>query len=312
MPPKLSLTSDNGKTVSVEAIGIAQKEAVLCALNTRCWGNSSKKVEQEKLKKLTGKELSKMLNHNKRVVNKKALADINAIITKARNTIKSYALPFPIDSVYLVPKSKVFELATKLDELIENLPIAVDVFADTYQERIMEAREDLGEVLFNEADYPTDIKNHFSISYRFLEMGVPGEFKEVSPDLYNKEMAKFKQMMEEARGECVIYLREAFVKELKGITDALTGQTEDGKAKRIREDTLQKVERFFDIFKTKNIFADTELLKEIESARRVMFGIEASDLKSSEKLKELIVKQIEKVSDTVENSIVKYRRKVSF
>jgi len=130
--------------------------------------------------------------------------------------------------------------------------------------------------------------------------------------MYKEEMIKFKETMEQTRNECILFLREAFLKELKSIIESLTREADDGKVAKIRSETVEKVENFFEAFKSKNIFEDEKLLQIIEDARNVMCGVTSKDLRNSDALRSLITNQIKQVADICEKSIVKYKRKISF
>ena len=52
-------------------------EAVLIATSISQWGNT-KKISNEKLRKITGKKLSKWVHSNKGLIDKDAVADINS------------------------------------------------------------------------------------------------------------------------------------------------------------------------------------------------------------------------------------------
>jgi len=166
--------------------------------------------------------------------------------------------------------------------------------------------------LFNPDDYPKNIESRFSCSYRFVKLSVPGELKTISAAMYKEEMIKFKETMEQTRNECILFLREAFLKELKSIIESLTREADDGKVAKIRSETVEKVENFFEAFKSKNIFEDEKLLQIIEDARNVMCGVTSKDLRNSDALRSLITNQIKQVADICEKSIVKYKRKISF
>lgn len=284
------------------------KLGVLCSLEKRTW-SAIKRIPKEKLKNLASKKLSSWVKANKGLIDKNALTEINSKITKAINIIQGASLPFPIRGIWFVPKELVLGVSQQLDEVIEELNILVNKFADKYDDYIEAAREELGLDLFNEADYPQDIKSKFGIAYKFLELGVPGEIKKISPKLYNEEMVKFTNMMEQARNEGILFLREAFADCISSIVDSLKGKT-TGETKRIRSESVEKVEKFFEEFKSKNIFKDNELLKLIENGRDAIFGVSSKDLTNSDALRKHVTKEMEKVKEELEKSISSYKRKI--
>ena len=295
----------------MEKYGNFLKNGTFCLIETHAWGNT-KKIPEEKLKKITkNKELSKWVRANKGLIDKEALEDINSNIGRFRNIFKSRALPSPFTSIYVIPNDEIVEISEEADNIINDVKKAVKKFVPKYTQHIESAKEELGPNLFNPDDYPKDIENRFSCSYRFIKLSVPGELKTISSAMYKEEMIKFKETMEQTRNECILFLREAFLKELKGIIESLTRETNDGKVAKIRSETVEKVENFFEAFKSKNIFEDEKLLTIIEDARNVMCGVTSKDLRNSDALRSMITNQIKQVADICEKSIVKYKRKIS-
>lgn len=278
--------------------------AILVNLRINQWGNT-KRVPIEKIKKITNKKISNLIRINKGLIDKKFLEEISHIINKARATVKVYSLPFPIDGFYLVPKKSVQELCESLNEIIEPLNESLNNLAQAYEEIKAEAKEELGEDFFNENDYPEDIKTKFKITYRLFDLKPSEEVKQFDPELYKEEEKKFKNMMEETRKECINYLREGFLQVLQGITDTLTT------SQRIRQDSLDRVEKFFNEFTTKDIFKDEELSKLIKSAKDTMFGISSKDLKNSEILKEHIHTEIVSIGKELKTLIENKPRKLT-
>ncbi|MDY0314962.1 MAG: DUF3150 domain-containing protein [Bacteroidales bacterium] len=282
------------------------ESACLVVVTIKNW-NAFKKIPKEKLSQLVkNKKLSERVRGTKELVDRKKLADINSVINKTRNTVKAYSLPFPIPTVFLVPKQKIEKLAEEINEFKEALNDAVDDFAEDYDKYITEAEETLGEELFNENDFPKNIKERFQIEVRFIEMTVPGKLKKFSPEVYKEEERKYKEMMEQARKEAVLFLREGFAEILNKMIETLTGN--DGEPKKIRSDAVQRIDKFFDEFLSKNIFKDDELQNMIKQAKEVMMGVNAKDLKNSEKLRQYVTKNIEKVQEELDKSITTYKR----
>jgi hypothetical protein len=285
------------------------KDAVLIAVEVHQWGNT-KKIPPEKLRKITGKKLSKWVHTNKGLIDKEALTEINSRISAFRNIFKAYSLPFPITAIHLIPLPLLEECCEKADVAIDDILEARESFASEYQDYIKLAKEELGEELFDPNDYPDEIKNRFSASYRIIKLEVPGELAKVNPALYKAEMQKFKQTMIDTKSECILFLREAFLKELKAVIASLTGETEDGESKRIRSETTEKMEKFFEYFQTMDIFKDEEFFKIIKDTKNIMVGITSKDLRESDKLREMITKEMQKVAKVAEENIVELKRSI--
>ena len=260
--------------------------AVLIAVETHQWGNM-KKLTPEKLGKISRIKLSNWINGTKQLMDKKIFADLQSTITKFRNTVKAASLPFPLQSVYIVPKPKIPELIEELDllkDLVQEMILSIE---PDWEAHIEKAEEELGPEFFNKADYPKDIRERFSVDYRLVDISVSLELKEFAPDVYEKEHQKFLQTMEEARKEGIIFLRQGFFKVISHLTDMLTGEMEDGEKRIVRQDTLNRMDEFFTEFKNKNIFKDHELENLINQARDTIFGYDAQDIRDSETLRSI-------------------------
>lgn len=275
-------------------------EAILVNLKSSSFGNF-RKVPIEKL----GKGLSKRLRASKELVDKSIFEEINSVFAKIRTTVISYSLPFPIDGFYLCPKASVMKLCEELDALIEKVPGILDNLQETYTEGIEEAKEELGIEFFNQEDYPPNIRDKFKISYRLLDLKPSEGVKEFDPKLYKEEENKFKNMMEETRNECITFLRQGFLQVLQSVTDSVTNK------QRIRQDSVDKIEKFFNEFNTKNIFQDKQLENVLKEARNVMFGVSAEDIRNSEALKEKIQKEIKTVTESLQEVMEIKPRKIT-
>jgi hypothetical protein len=285
------------------------ENAVILATETHAWGNT-KKIPTERIQKIADKNLSEWIRMNKGLVDKSALEEIQQIITKFRNICKSYSLPFPGEGVYLVPIANVQKLTEKLEDIKGSFESAVNTLEVHFDDYIDAAEEELGED-FNREDYPTNIKKRFGMSYRFLSMAVPGELKKVSPQVFKEEEDKFRNMMEDTRKECILYLREGFLEAVTKITDILKDK-EDGENRKLHERTLNKIETLYNEFQNKNLFKDDALQLLMEDAKGILFGVDAKDLSESSGLRKAIIKQMEEVKDVLESGVETIRRKISF
>src|SRR5208337_5418674 len=119
----------------------------------------------------------------------------------------------------------------------------VDKFIEKYEEEREKARESLG-YLFNEADYPINVRQKFRFEWRFITMDVPGKSGILSPELYEREKEKFQTLMEETRELATVALREEFAGIVRHMVERLSGE-EDGKPKRFQASMLDKMGEFF-------------------------------------------------------------------
>ena len=279
----------------------------LIHFETHTW-QARKRLPKEISKILTPEEEGDWVAANKSLINKKHLANINAIISDARIFVWNNANPFPIKGIHFIPKIRVDIVKKKLDQCILQLNNEVNKFEKEYEQHIIEAEKILSpHGLFNPMDYPTNIKNRFSITYRFFELVIPSK---LTDEMYEEEQQKFVDLANETRNMGILALREGFAEIVTHLTDTLTGKL-DGENKRIRQEAIDKFEEFWSIFQSKNIFKDNELEKIIKNAKEIMEGVDKDELKDKD-LAKLVNEEMLKVKDEIDSSIISFKRKISF
>jgi hypothetical protein len=286
-----------------------EARGLLFVLETHAWGNQ-KKIPIEKLDKNT--KLYDWVRANKSLISKTALEGIQYCLTRARNTVKTYALTNISNGVFFVPANYIEVLSEKIDSIIVDLQeLVTELENNFYKYKKLAQKELESEELFDEADYPEDIGSKFGLSYRIISMGVPGELKALSPDLYRQEVQKYKDTMEDIRQESILFLRESFLKTITTIVNTLRGQN-SGEKRRLKQSTLEKIDIFFSELKNKNIFQDGVLQTLVENAREVMVDIDAKDLKKSDDLRKEVETKMDEVKEILEGSIESFKRKITF
>lgn len=244
------------------------RQAVLLQLRTSCW-SGSKTLQQGVLENVGN---SQWLKGKKMLINPELLGSIKTTIHKARQVIQRNALPFPLTGLSLVPKDAIEDVDAELDYFRDEFWVKVDVFMDHYEGARDEARMALGD-LFNETDYPMDIRNKFRFDWRFLLLDVPDKASILSPEIYAREKQKFADLMEETRQMSVMALREEFGSIVTHLVDKLN-PSEDGKPKTFRSDMTRKLNDFLLSFGDKNIFNDDRLAELVNEAQNVLNGMD--------------------------------------
>ena len=295
--PKIS----TGKSNEINIFNLG----TLLQFETHCW-QAVKRIPKDKAKKY-GKSFEKgWMKANKNLIDRKKLEDIQSYISDARKLISSVALPFPIKGIYFIPNNSVEKINEGLLQIANGMAESVNAFVEKYNMYIDEARQESEE--FNEADYPLDIKSRFSIHWRFFEMTVPSS---ITNELRQEENKRFNDLMQQARHEAVMALREGFAEIVTHLTDTLSGKL-DGEEKRLRASSIEKVTEFFNEFQNKNVFNDEELEKLIKKAKTVVSGVTPKDLRDDESLTKQIHRQLQTIKKELDSSTEKVRRRFSF
>ena len=280
------------------------KKAVLVQLSSSCW-NTSKTLNQAVLNERLGEE-NDWLRGRKFLINPELLGPIRTATHQARNNIQKFALPFPITSIYLVPKETLSIIDERLQYYKERFWNKVHDFETLYEAAREEAKTVLGD-LFNEADYPADILTKFRFEYRFLTLGVPGKTNLLSPEIYEREKEKFQSLMDETRDVAISALREEFGKLVTHLTDKLNSN--GGKPKMLKSSMFNKLHEFLDSFGTRNLFDDEKLIELSEQAKSVIGGVSSYGLQYNEVMRRKIQKGMNELKDSVDAAIEEMPRR---
>ena len=197
------------------------QKACLIQLSTGIW-MGSKMLDQTLMTKVS--QNSEWLRGRKFLINPELLGPLHTSAHQARNLVQQYSLPFPITSLYLIPKESLAFVDERLAYQKALFQEKTKAFIGTYELAISEAKKNLGN-LFNAMDYPVDITSKFKFEWRFLTLDIPGKGSILSPEVYEREKGKFLDMMEEARTMSAVALREEFADIVTSLVDKLNSGT---------------------------------------------------------------------------------------
>ncbi|MDA3789157.1 MAG: DUF3150 domain-containing protein [Desulfobacula sp.] len=272
--------------------------ACLIQLSSSVW-QSSRVLNQKVLAQKIGQD-NEWLRGRKFLINPELLGPIKTAVQQARKTVQKYSLPFPITSIYLIPKESLAIIDERLQYFKDRFWDKVQDFEALYDVGREEAESVLGD-LFNESDYPTDIIQKFKFDWRYFELSTPGKSKILSPEVYQREKDKFTSLMEETRELAMFALREEFSGVVTNLVDRLT--SDNGKPKVISSGMFNKLHEFLDDFSTRNIFEDEKLIELTEQAKSVVSGVSPYGLKYNEIMRKKIANGMTNLSDAIANAI---------
>ena len=271
------------------------QKACLIQISSSVW-MGSRMLEQELMEKIGQSE---WLKGRKFLVNPELLGPVKTAVHQARNTVQKHTLPFPITSLYLIPKESLGIVDEALENFKKRFWMKVNDFVDQYDLAREEARTVLAD-LFNEMDYPEDISTKFKFEWRFLTLDLPKKSKILTPEIYQREKEKFEAMMEETKQLATEALATELGEIVQNLTDRLNG---NGKAKGINSAMLNKMRDFLDAFDTKNLFDDEKLNGVVAQAHTVVDGISPYGLKYNEVMRKRISDSMGDLKETVNNII---------
>jgi len=290
------------ETNTVNHDNIFQK-ACLVQLQTSCW-TGTRNLNQRVLKEIANSE---WLRGKKLLINPEYLGPIKTSLHMARNYLNQQALPFPLNGLSLVPKESLVDVDRMLERFKHEYWKKVEAFIAEYEPAREEAKEILGE-LFNDADYPINIRNKFRFDWRFLILDVPDKASILPPELYDRERRKFVTLMEETQELAMIALRTEFGDLVTYLVDRLSGN-DDGKPKTFRSSMIAKMTDFLDSFQSRNFFDDDRLATLVEQARTIVAGVSPYALRYNEDLRNGIAKDMTRLKKEVDKAIEELPRR---
>jgi len=282
------------------------EKGCLAQLSASVW-RAARKIKPEQLSEMAASH--EWLSATKKLVDPDALKPINKAVNMARGYLTGVSLPFPLQGMVFIPKEMISRVDAKLELYKSDFNKTVEEFLGNYEQLREVAMVYLGE-LFNELDYPVDVRSKFSISWRFVILDVPnGNTGILAPEVYEREKEKFIQTMEEARELAIQSLREEFSGMVQRITERFTNGNGD-KPKIFKNGTVNNFYEFFETFKERNIFKDDHLAELVERAKAILGGQSAESIRSNDQVKEQIKAGMEDVEKTMSEILSMPRRKI--
>jgi hypothetical protein len=160
------------------------EKGCLVQLSISKWGGV-KKIDKNKLTQMT--ESPDWVVATKKLVDPESLKPICKVGNAARSYLNTVSLPFPLQGMVFVPKEMISRVDTRLTEFKTEFDNTITTFVDDYADLRKTSMFFLKD-LFNEVDYPVDIRNKFSFAWRFIILDVPnGNSGILAPEVYERE-----------------------------------------------------------------------------------------------------------------------------
>lgn len=278
------------------------KKACLLQLSTSVW-QPTKVLSQAVLAEKTGRGLQDMtwLRGRKYLINTELLGPVKTAVQQTFNMIRRTSLPFPMTSIYLIPKDLLSQVDEQLQQFQTRFWSKVEDFEALYGVARDEAKGVLKD-LFDESEYPVRIRSKFNFEWRYLALGVPTRTTILTPAIYEREKEKFQKLMDETRELAVTALREEFSQIVTHIVERLDSNS-NGKGKTISSTMFNKIHQFIDDLGSKNLFGDAELTELAEEAKAAIRGVNPSGVKYSETIRERVHNDMINIKTIIDASI---------
>lgn len=206
--------------------------------------------------------------------------------------------------VYLLPLTQVPVVEAALEEYKRERQERVEEFKAEY-DRLKEEAKGRLRSLYNASDYPSiaRIAGMFDFTWRMFSIDTPEVLNMVSRDAFRREQEKAEAFWNETRENVAAILRA----ELKELIDHLVERLADdtgSKPKIFRNSLVENFTRWVDLFQSRNLAKDTELAELVSKAQSVMSGVEASDLRDSDKLRHSVRQSFEQIKKTADKLVI--------
>ncbi len=231
-----------------------------------------------------------------------AFKAVTAVRSNAISFWKEVSLPFPEAGVRLIRQDSVARFDQRIARFGNELDQAVATLDRHYDELRRAAEDRLGE-LFDRSDYPPTLIGMFSIQHDYPSVEPPDYLLQLDPALYRQEC----QRVQDRFNEAVELAEQGFLGELaklvEHLAERLSGQV-DGKPKVFRDSALTNITDFFERFGQLNIHSSDQLDELVTNAQQVFRGVNPSELRGSQWLRDLVSEQLTDVQTSLDGLLV--------
>lgn len=164
----------------------------------------------------------------------KAEAAVKAVFTN-----RLYTLPSVWPGVRMIRRSRLLEFQQALELAAEDYREAVEALAAEMPLLVEKARESRGD-LFNPDDYAFDPRVVCSINWSYPVIAEDTELAEISPDIYQREVARVREELRGVVLRCEQEMSQRLLEAVQHMAERLT-VSEDGKQKVFQMGTVSKL-----------------------------------------------------------------------
>lgn len=237
-----------------------------------------------------------LLRASKIIMECEELKAIKGTVTNMRQYLRKIQIPSKLKGgCYRINLDKVEEAEKKFSEEKAEFEAGVQALYDNYPQRLKEAKEKLGEDLWNDEDYPSReaLKSFFSFYHTYGSFDP--KIREASPQVANTLL---EQESEKIEGEFDLIRRVLRVSWASIIEHAVTQlqPSEPGARKKVFKDALVvKMREFIDAFPSRNITNDSELADLVSKAKAILEGIDPKDIRKKEDVRTQVQTSFEQI-----------------
>src|SRR5262249_40749874 len=172
---------------------------------------------------------------------------------------------------------------------------------EVYDEVKADAQRRLGR-LFNPGDYPSEIRNLFSVEWDFPSVEPPPYLMRVAPEVYEEERRRGAARFGEGGRPARQAFATEFARLLSHLSERLTNG-EGGQRRVFRDSVISNLTDFFGRFGELNVRSSPELDALVERARQLVAGVSPHQLRDNDSLRQQIATEMTRVRERVEGLI---------
>lgn len=226
--------------------------------------------------------------YHKLLLPKEALAEIQKIVSEARQEHYFMTLPWNDNGYRVLPSAAYMDHLDKMKTLAKRFDGAVDCLARQFRTLIDQARTRLGG-LFREMDYPTqeELRAKFSFETKILPLPDAGDFR-VSLGAEQQERIR-RQITAAVEASLQVGTRELWFRLYEAVqhmSDRLTAYTvtDQGVEHPFRDSVVTNLVKLADILPKLNVTDDPELNRMADEVRNSLL-VDPKELRKSEAIR---------------------------
>jgi hypothetical protein len=262
--------------------------AMLCSLSISMW--SARKHDPDASEEIAARHgaQSDSGRYHKVLLPKQALAEIQKIVSEARQEHYFITLPWDDNGYRVLPAAAYMDHVAKMRGLSHRFSAAVDDLALQFRTLVVQAKTRLGG-LFRETDYPTpdELRAKFSFETKVLPLPDAGDFRVA---LGNEEKDRIKRQITAAvEASLQVGTRELWFRlyeAVQHLADRLTAYkvTGEGIEHPFRDTVVTNLVKLVDVLPKLNITDDPELERMAEQVKNSLL-IDPNSLRKSESIR---------------------------
>lgn len=281
-------------------------DGVLILFRTRCWGATTRaddnviQISEDYLPKdkEAAAKVRKMIRAQMDLLDDKTLLEqLNQIRSEAKRYIHRNSIPFPAPNMVFVPKNRIVDIDERLqryqqewEEVAEDLVEQLDSLKEKFKAKYPE--------LYDEASYPSkaSLRSRIYFNWSFRQFTVPDrEMSVLSPEIYKREVAKFKQDIAEMKSMTLNVMANEFIQRI----EALKKGCETGN---ITPQTVTAINGFLSRFDDvwDGFIEEKKIRKLVQEIKDYMDGTDAGMIRYDDNFRQIVANKAAQVAESLQ------------